>query len=251
MTEGFLSVRQHLALQEMGVDVWVRRPHEPATRVTRDSRVPHAEGNSGSANSADALLALNKQILTCTACELHKTRTQAVCGVGTLSADVLVIGEAPGADEDKQGEPFVGRAGQLLNEMLRAVGRSREQVFIANILKCRPPQNRDPRPGEVEQCLPFLRAQIELLRPRLIVVVGRIAAHNLLGVETPLGQLRGRVHYFGANRIPVVVTYHPAYLLRSPAQKSKSWQDLLLVMDVLSAADGKDGRDPKVHERQA
>ena len=234
MTERFLSGLQHLALQEMGVDVWLQRPASDVAGVRVNLRAPQVDEDVGQAGAADDLLALNKRILTCTACELHKTRTQAVCGVGQLSADILVVGEAPGADEDKQGEPFVGRAGQLLNEMLRAIGHSREQVFIANILKCRPPQNRDPRPEEVRQCLPFLQAQIELIKPRLIVVVGRIAAHNLLGVDTPIGKLRGRVHYFGEAGIPVVVTYHPAYLLRSPGQKSKSWQDLLLVMDVLA-----------------
>lgn len=234
MTDRFLSGVQYLTLQEMGVDVWLKRPDSEAVGVTVDLRATQVDEDAGRPGAADDLLALNKRILTCTACELHKTRTQAVCGVGQLSADILVVGEAPGADEDKQGEPFVGRAGQLLNEMLRAIGHTREQVFIANILKCRPPQNRDPRPEEVRQCLPFLQAQIELIKPRLIVVVGRIAAHNLLGVETPIGKLRGRVHYFGESRIPVVVTYHPAYLLRSPGQKSKSWQDLLLVMDVLA-----------------
>ncbi len=234
MTDGFLSDGQRLALQEMGVDIWVRRPDERAGRVALKLPAVSDRPDEPSKDQADALLALNKRILTCTACELHKSRTRAVCGVGRLSADILVVGEAPGADEDKQGEPFVGRAGQLLNEMLRAIGQSREQVFIANILKCRPPNNRDPQPNEVEQCLPFLEAQIELLQPRLILVVGRIAAHNLLGVDTPIGKLRGHLHAYGPEGIPVVVTYHPAYLLRSPGQKSKAWQDLLLAMDVLA-----------------
>jgi DNA polymerase len=159
---------------------------------------------------------------------LHRTRTQTVFGVGSLQPRWLVIGEAPGADEDRQGEPFVGRAGQLLTEMLRAVGLTREQVFIANILKCRPPENRDPKPEEAKSCEHYLQRQIALLQPRLILAVGRIAAQNLLQVETPIGKLRGEVHAWGPDRIPVVVTYHPAYLLRSPGQKARAWDDLCL-----------------------
>jgi DNA polymerase len=172
---------------------------------------------------------LNHAIRGCAACELHNSRQNAVCGVGDHQADWLIIGEAPGADEDKQGEPFVGRAGQLLNEMLRAIGLRREQVFIANVLKCRPPDNRDPHPAEIEQCLPYLHRQIELLQPKIILVVGRIAAQTLLNVETPVGKLRGTVHEFAG--VPLVVTYHPAYLLRRASEKGKSWADLLLAMD--------------------
>jgi DNA polymerase len=206
----------------MGIDVWVHRRAIQATTV----------------QPAPALLELNRAILTCTRCELHKTRTQAVCGVGDLAADILVIGEAPGADEDLQGEPFVGKAGQLLTEMLRAMGRERSTVFIANVLKCRPPQNRDPTAQEVASCMPFLQQQITLLNPRLILVVGRIAAQSLLQVDTPIGKLRGKVHHYGERRVPMVVTYHPAYLLRSPGQKRHSWADLLLALDVLGSAQG-------------
>jgi uracil-DNA glycosylase family 4 len=223
-----LSKQQRAILAEMGIDVWVSR----STADVVEAVAP------GSEKLADALLSLNKEILTCTRCDLHRSRTQAVCGVGNLSADILVIGEAPGADEDRQGEPFVGRAGQLLTQMLRAIGLDRDTVFIANILKCRPPANRDPEATEVESCLPFLQRQIQLVQPRLILVVGRIAAHNLLNVDTPIGKLRGQVHHYGAQQIPVVVTYHPAYLLRSPAQKRKSWADLLLVQDELSVSAG-------------
>jgi uracil-DNA glycosylase len=140
-----------------------------------------------------------------------------------------VIGEAPGADEDRQGEPFVGRAGQLLNSMLRAMRTPRETVYIANLLKCRPPGNRDPAPEEVRCCEPYLRRQIELLAPRLLLAVGRIAAQNLLATDTPIGKLRGIVHRYGDQGTPLIVTYHPAYLLRSPTEKRKSWQDLRLV----------------------
>jgi DNA polymerase len=137
-----------------------------------------------------------------------------------------------------QGEPFVGKAGQLLTEMLRAMGRERSTVFIANVLKCRPPQNRDPTAQEVASCMPFLQRQITLLNPRLILVVGRIAAQSLLQVDTPIGKLRGKVHHYGERRVPMVVTYHPAYLLRSPGQKRHSWADLLLALDVLGSAQG-------------
>src|SRR5579863_8309979 len=167
-------------------------------------------------------------------CELSRSRTQTVFGVGNTEAELLVIGEAPGAEEDRQGEPFVGRAGQLLNSMLRAMGNPRESVYIANVLKCRPPGNRDPRPEEVASCRPFLQRQIELLQPLLILAVGRIAAQNLLQTDTPIGRLRGQLHRFGARATPLIVTYHPAYLLRSPGEKRKSWVDLKFVRAELS-----------------
>ena len=168
----------------------------------------------------------------CTGCDLHETRTRTVFGTGNRQADWMIIGEAPGADEDRQGEPFVGRAGQLLTEMLRAAGYQRQDVYITNILKCRPPQNRDPRPGEVASCHAYLQRQVALVRPSLILAVGRIAAHNLLETDTPVGRLRGRVHHFGEGRIPLIVTYHPAYLLRSPLEKRKAWEDLRLALQV-------------------
>jgi uracil-DNA glycosylase family 4 len=169
---------------------------------------------------------LREQVAGCTACDLCKTRTQTVFGVGNTQPEWLIIGEAPGAEEDRQGEPFVGRAGQLLNAMLLAVGRPRETVFIANILKCRPPGNRDPKPEEVARCLPFLQQQIQLLKPRMLLAVGRIAAQNLLATDAPLARLRGKLHHFGEAQTPLVITYHPAYLLRSPADKRKAWEDL-------------------------
>ena len=172
----------------------------------------------------------------CLRCPLHQTRTNTVFGVGDRQADWLVVGEAPGAEEDKQGEPFVGRAGGLLNSMLRGIGLAREQVFIANVLKCRPPANRDPRPEEVAQCLPYLERQIGLLQPKIMLAVGRIAAQNLLATDTPIGKLRGHVHRFGAAGIPLVVTYHPAYLLRSPTEKRKAWEDLKFARRVAAGA---------------
>jgi uracil-DNA glycosylase len=180
--------------------------------------------------------ALRGQVSVCTRCELSRTRTQTVFGVGNRRAEIMVIGEAPGADEDRQGEPFVGRAGQLLNSMLRAMGTPRETVYIANVLKCRPPANREPRPIEVGCCLPYLQQQVDLIRPRLLVAVGRIAAQNLLASDTPLARLRGQVHRFGARATPLIVTYHPAYLLRSPTEKRKSWVDLKFIRAELARA---------------
>jgi DNA polymerase len=168
----------------------------------------------------------------CQKCGLAATRTQTVFGVGDRAARWMIVGEAPGAEEDRQGEPFVGRAGQLLNSMLKAIGLSRGEVYIANVLKCRPPHNRDPAPGEVACCLPYLHRQVALIQPRLILCVGRIAAHNLLGTDLPLARLRGRVHSLEPFGVPVIVTYHPAYLLRSPGEKRKAWIDLKYAREV-------------------
>ncbi len=183
---------------------------------------------------------LREQVAGCTACdELVANRTQTVFGVGNQNAEWLVIGEAPGAEEDHQGEPFVGRAGQLLNAMLASIGLKREQVYIANILKCRPPNNRDPRLEEAAACAAFLQRQIELIQPKLILVVGRVAAQNLLQSDAPIGKLRGRVHQLESG-VPVVATYHPAYLLRSPQEKRKAWTDLCLARSTLLAASGSE-----------
>jgi DNA polymerase len=171
--------------------------------------------------------------LTCTKCTLHTSRTQGVFGVGSRAAQWLVVGEAPGAEEDRRGEPFVGRAGHLLDAMLRAIGLNRvNNVYIANVLKSRPPGNRDPKPEEVAACLPFLMRQIELLKPRVMLAVGRIAAQNLLATDAPLGRLRGKVHHFGELNTPLIVTYHPAYLLRTPSDKRKAWEDLKFARSV-------------------
>jgi uracil-DNA glycosylase len=170
--------------------------------------------------------ALDAAVRGCRACRLWETRTKTVFGVGDRRADLMIIGEAPGADEDSQGEPFVGRAGQLLTRMLAAIGFSREQVYIANVLKCRPPGNRDPKPDEALACQAYLHRQVALIEPKIILSVGRISAQHLLKTETPVGQLRGRWFEYGPARIPLRVTYHPAYLLRSPEQKSKAWDDL-------------------------
>jgi uracil-DNA glycosylase family 4 len=177
---------------------------------------------------------LREAVAGCRACGLCRSRNNTVFGVGEVSADWMVVGEAPGENEDRQGEPFVGAAGQLLDRMLHAVGRSRQGqgaqgAYIANVLKCRPPANRNPQPQEMAQCEPFLVRQVELLRPRLILAMGRFAVQSLLGSTEPIGRLRGRVHHY--HDVPVIVTYHPAYLLRNPIDKRKAWADLCLAMD--------------------
>jgi uracil-DNA glycosylase family 4 len=179
--------------------------------------------------------ALRQAVASCTACGLDKTRTQTVFGTGDHSASLMIIGEAPGSTEDKQGEPFVGRAGQLLTAMLQAIDIERESVYITNILKCRPPNNRDPQVAEVKLCTPFLQQQIALINPSLILAVGRIAAHHLLKTKTPLGELRNQIHTYGTLNTPLIVTYHPAYLLRNPADKNKAFQDLQLTTRTLAA----------------
>lgn len=175
---------------------------------------------------------LQQQTEQCTRCELHKTRKNAVFGVGDPRADLLIIGEAPGANEDLQGEPFVGRAGMLLNSMLKAIGLERQTIYIANILKCRPPNNRDPLPHEVECCTPFLKKQIEIIGPKLMVAVGRIAAQFLLNTKEPMSKLRGK--HYEYNQVPLLVTFHPAYLLRSPREKARAYDDLKMISTMLS-----------------
>lgn len=192
---------------------------------------------------------LEAAVSGCRACGLCETRTKTVFGVGDRRAELLVIGEAPGADEDRVGEPFVGRAGQLLDRMLAAIDLTRDRVYIANVLKCRPPGNRDPRPEEALQCEPYLMRQIELVNPRLILCVGRVAAQNLLRTETPVGRLRGRWLELGPRAIPLRVSYHPAYLLRSPEHKAKAWEDLVTVARRLRALDGVGGDADRVRSR--
>jgi len=179
------------------------------------------------ADRAERIRELYHQIKGCSRCSLHKTRTHFVFGEGNPNAPIIFIGEAPGRDEDLRGRPFVGRAGQLLTKMLAAIDFSREEVFIGNILKCRPPHNRDPLPTEVQLCEPHLHAQLAIIQPRLICALGRIAAQTLLRGTTPLGQLRGQVHDYRG--IGLVATYHPAALLRNPQLKKGAWEDLLLL----------------------
>jgi uracil-DNA glycosylase family 4 len=185
---------------------------------------------------------LRQEVASCRACSLCETRKQTVFGVGNINAEWMLIGEAPGAEEDARGEPFVGQAGRLLDNMLASIGMSREgqtpkSVYIANVLKCRPPGNRNPQPDEVSRCEPFLLRQIELVHPALIVVMGRFAAQSLLGTDASIASLRGKPHRISVagRQIPVVVTYHPAYLLRNLIDKEKSWADLCLARKVHNA----------------
>ena len=214
-------------LGALGIDVWVPRgqagqsvPEVVEVTVTADDPVPD-------------WTELQASVADCTRCPLHKSRMQTVFGVGNRHADWMIIGEAPGAEEDRRGEPFVGRAGKLLDEMLRAVGLDRGTVFITNILKCRPPGNRDPAADEAAACRDYLERQIEMIKPRLVLAVGRIAAQQLLHTDSPLGRLRGRAHSLHNGQVPLVVTYHPAYLLRSPSQKRKVWEDLCLARQIV------------------
>ncbi len=179
--------------------------------------------------------ALEQAVASCRACGLCQRRTNTVFGVGDRNADVMFIGEGPGADEDRKGEPFVGRAGQLLNRMLAAAGFVRQQVYIANIVKCRPPNNRDPNVDEAAACRSYLDRQIALVQPRLIVCLGRVPSSNLLNTTESIGRLRGRLHRYGSAGTPLLVTYHPSYYLRSPDQKAKGWQDLQRMLELLGS----------------
>jgi uracil-DNA glycosylase len=207
------TAEQQAILQEMGIDVW---------QLREDTRTP------------PGMDTLRQKVANCTACTLHCDRTQTVFGLGNEKADLMMIGEAPGALEDQQGEPFVGPAGQLLNAMLQSIGLTRDAVYVTNILKCRPPNNRDPEPTEIARCTPFLQQQINHIQPKIICAVGRIAAHSLLGTEQPIEKLRGQLHPFGENKIPLLVTYHPAYLLRRPAMKNKAYADFIRLKEVIS-----------------
>lgn len=211
---------------------------EPPPPILERAAQRPAESSTSAVASVD-WPSLEASVKACTACGLCEGRIQAVFGVGVPDADLMVIGEGPGAEEDKQGYPFVGPAGQLLDKMLAAINYSRaptgEQrgAYIANIVKCRPPNNRDPLPEEAAACRTYLEQQIRLVQPRLILAVGRVAAQNLLNTDAPLGRMRGQLHHHGEKQMPVMVTYHPAYLLRSPGEKRKAWDDLKQARDLL------------------
>src|ERR1700737_1495298 len=231
-------------LTALGLETCVLRGTSPEWRETpppdtlppRETGAPRDAGASRDSPAAREAgfdwPELRARVAACTRCALCSTRTQTVFGVGNQQAEWLIVGEAPGADEDRQGEAFVGRAGQLLNSMLRAIGLTREQVYIANVLKCRPPGNRDPTPVEAAECLPYLEQQIALLKPKIMLAVGRIASQNLLRTDVTLGRLRQQVHRFGLSQVPLVVTHHPAYLLRTPTDKRKAWEDLKFAREV-------------------
>ena len=194
-----------------------------------DLHVLQADPPAGDAVAA--LRAIREDIGDCTRCGLSRGRKNIVFGVGNPKADIMFIGEGPGADEDEQGEPFVGRAGQLLNNMIAAMGLHREDVYIANVVKCRPPQNRAPERDEIETCSPFLMRQVDVIRPKIIVALGATAAKTLLGISDSMASLRGRLYDFRGTKL--AVTYHPAFLLRDPRQKKEAWKDLQMVMNFL------------------
>ena len=247
--------RRELILRELGLmPLWVPRgqtaeptaggpevelaaPAGGGAEPVASRLTPHASRPSEDRAARIARMdwpALNDAVRSCTACPLHATRRQAVFGVGDQNADWLFVGEGPGAEEDARGEPFVGQAGRLLDNMLASIGLMRgRDVYIANVIKCRPPGNRVPEPQEAAQCEPFLLRQIGLIRPKLIVALGKTAASNLLRTQASLGSLRGRLHDFHGT--PVLVTYHPAYLLRNLPDKAKSWEDLCLAVDTMRA----------------
>ncbi len=255
--------RQRAMLAEMGIRLWpdvrpdgvVARPPGPSAETPGGapdrSAAPQREAAAQGAERGARPLgveamdwpALREAVAGCTACGLCRSRRHTVFGVGHERAHWMIVGEAPGEQEDRVGEPFVGAAGQLLDSMLRAVGLGRaptepddpaRQVFIANVLKCRPPVNRNPQPEEVAQCAPFLKRQVALVRPRLILAMGRFAVQTLLGTDAAIGKLRGQVHRYEG--VPVVVTYHPAYLLRNLPDKARAWEDLCLAREVATEA---------------
>lgn len=265
-----MDSRQQQYLKAMGVTAWVRRdlildqdikPEAPPVLVVEARPIPVSQSQPlPVASAVPAVTAetvepaavipkivdvptapvipagdwdgLVQQVDGCQQCGLYKTRLNAVFGVGHRQAEWMIIGDAPGADEDKRKEPFVGEAGLLLNAMLQAVGLKRESVYISNSLKCRPPNNRIPKPEELAACVGYLQAQIGLLQPRLIIALGTITAQLLLHSDEDIGGLRGRVHHYGEQQIPLIVTQHPSHLLRFPADKRSSWEDLQLAMSV-------------------
>ena len=213
---------------------------EPVAETVAGESTAATESTTVAAKStpdpnADSLARVAAEVAACEQCELHRARNNTVPGGGNPRADWLFVGEAPGRDEDAQGEPFVGRAGKLLDMMIAALGMKRDTVFVANVLKCRPPDNRDPLPGEIEMCEAYLHRQLALIQPKVIVALGRVSAQALLKTGDALGALRGAAHRYGPAGIPLVVTYHPAYLLRSPEQKSKAWDDLWLAKGIAEA----------------
>jgi uracil-DNA glycosylase len=225
--------------KEMGIYDFYRRPIEEGVELVLQPVTESRPTNSPLltamppvlSDKPSALKLIREDIGDCTRCRLHKGRTNLVFGVGNVNADLMFIGEGPGADEDAKGEPFVGRAGQLLNNMISAMGIKREDVYIANVVKCRPPSNRTPEKDECDTCSPFLMRQIDVIKPKVIVALGAVAAKNLLAVNDSMANLRGRWYDFRDSKL--LVTYHPAYLLRDPRQKKEAWKDLQMAMKFL------------------
>ena len=236
------DLRRHLeVLQVMGVhSLRCEEMAEEAPAEAPPAEAPPAVAVVG----GRTLQVVREEVGECTRCKLHETRTKLVFGVGADEAPLMFVGEAPGAEEDRRGEPFVGAAGQLLDKMIAAMGWTRETVYIANVLMCRPPGNRDPQPDEVSQCLPFLHRKIEVIRPRIIVALGKPATHALLSTTAPISALRGRFHDFRG--IKVMPTFHPAFLLRQPDRKRDAWSDLKQVIEDLERIGVRAPNAPKV-----
>ena len=259
MSNDFLTQERIQRLQVMGVTVWQERGKREAAQASEpvaspvqtaavDTRRPvrqrasqaqpvpevHAVPNAPRPDASGMdWQQLRAAVSSCKACGLCETRSKTVFGVGDEKAEVMIIGEAPGAEEESRGEPFVGHAGQLLDAMILSIGLKRSQVFITNVVKCRSPGTRDPSSSEALQCSSYLQRQIALVKPDVLIAVGRVAAQNLLQSNASLGKMRGKVHSFGDDKVPCVVTYHPTFLLRSPEQKRKAWEDLLMSQQLL------------------
>ncbi len=247
-----LNERQIEILDKIGIELWrcrdVRPELQPEPGVVDEISAGSVDqSGDGSAadpdlgNATERLRQLAETIGECRKCPLHQSRTKAVPGVGSAFARWMFVGEAPGENEDLQGLPFVGRAGQLLDAMIGALNMEREDVFIANVIKCRPPGNRNPAPAETAQCEPYLHRQLAIIRPAVIVALGAVSAQSLLKTSEPISRLRGRVFHYGESGIPLIPTWHPAYLLRSPMQKKKAWEDLLLARSIVKDSNGQSG----------
>ena len=247
-----LNERQLEILDKIGIELWRCRHVRPELQrgagamdgifaAEQCSGDPPVGTNPDSDNETEGLRQLAETISECRKCPLHQSRTKAVPGVGSAFARWMFVGEAPGENEDLQGLPFVGRAGQLLDAMIGALNMEREDVFIANVIKCRPPGNRNPAPAETAQCEPYLHRQLAIIRPAVIVALGAVSAQSLLKTSEPISRLRGRVFHYGESSIPLIPTWHPAYLLRSPMQKKKAWEDLLLARSIVKDSNGQSG----------
>ncbi len=218
------ELKEHLEIQKK-----LKNPGLLRAPETETGPLPEAPGKA----SAAGLESIRSALGDCTRCKLSSTRNRLVFGAGSPDAELMFVGEGPGADEDRQGIPFVGRAGQLLTRIIAAMGKTRNEVYIANIIKCRPPGNRNPENDEITACFPFLEQQIEVIRPRVVCALGKFAAQTMLGSDTPISRLRGRAHPFGDD-CWLVPTFHPAYLLRNPAKKRETWDDIQLIMKLLN-----------------
>jgi len=234
-----IGISEESAPMEMAAPEKIPAPIPEDTVTTEPKEVELTVVQTEETHALDELdwPSLEEQVASCVACDLHSTRTKTVFGEGAQQADWLIVGDAPGTEEDLQGKPFLGQGGQLLTAMVEAMGLKREDVYITNSLKCRPPESRDPVEGEMIACHVFLKCQIELLQPKVILAVGRVAAHNLIGTDEAMKDMRGQSFTYKDTGIPIVVTYHPAYLLRAPSNKGKAWQDLKMAMRIVAGAE--------------